>query len=309
MNRQRGVALLTALMVVALVAMLGAGMLTRMNIAMHRGGNLWLDQQALWYAVGVESWVGEILRRDRENNQIDTLEEPWAQPVDYLPIEGGAISGQVIDLQGRLNINNLAGGQAQQALDQFIRLIQLVGETDAVTARAVAQSTRDWIDADIQPTLPDGAEDDYYLGLSPAYRTANRPMTDVSELRSVRGMNAELFQRLAPYITALPTATAVNVNTAPAPVLASIAEGLDLAMATDLVEQREEAAWESVEAFLQNETLAGREISAENLSVASSYFMASGRVSVDRVSVSFASVLQRGDRGGTRVIRHQRNAL
>lgn len=306
---QRGVALLTALLVVALVAILGVGMLTRMNFALHRGGNFWLSQQALQYAVGVEAWVAEILRRDREDNKIDSLDEAWAQPANYLPIEAGVLSGGVSDLQGRFNLNNLAGAGAADALAQFARLIQIAAEADPVTAQAIAQAARDWVDADIRPTLPNGAEDSYYLGLDPAYRAANRPLTSVSGLRAVRGVDTALYAALAPHLSALPETTPINVNTATAPVLASLAEGLDLAIAKALIEKRKETPWDSVAAFLQEPELAGREIAAAGLSVASGYFLAAGQVSLGRVRLPFFSLLQRSDNGQTRIIRHSRNAL
>lgn len=297
------------MLIVAVVAIAGGTMLTRMNFAMHRSGNMWLDQKAWWYGVGVERWLGSILRRDRENSEIDTLEEAWAKDVDVLPIEGGGISGQVIDLQGRFNINNLAAANPEQAMEQFVRLIATVSDTDPVTARTLAQATRDWLDPDIRPTRPNGAEDNYYLGLSPGYRTANQRMASPSELRAVRGMNAQLYRALAPHITALPEPTAINVNTATPAILASLAEQLDLSAAKTLIEKRKEQPWESPQAFLQEDELAGlgNSIQAQNISVASSYFAASGTVSIARAQLDFHSVLVRDSNGSTRVLRHSRN--
>lgn len=309
MKRQRGVALLTAMLIVAIVAIAGSTMLTQMNFAMHRSGNIWLDEQAWWYGVGVERWLGTILRRDAQNSEIDTLNEAWARDVDVLPIEGGGISGRVIDLQGRFNVNNLAAANPERAIQQFSRLMRIVAETDPVTARTVAQSARDWIDADIQPTRPDGAEDNYYLGLNPAYRTGNQRMISASELRAVRGMNAELFRALEPYITALPEPTAINVNTATAPVLASLAEGIDLSTAKTLVEKRKEQPWENPREFLQEGALAGLgdTVQTQDISVSSRYFGASGTVTISRVQLNFHSVLVRGSNGSTRILRHSRN--
>lgn len=307
MRRQRGVALLTAVLVVALVTIIGTSMLTHMNLAAHRSGNLWLTGQGWWYAVGVEGWAGQILARDARDNQIDSLDEPWAQPVDYLPIEGGAIQGRMIDLQGRFNLNNLAGADADTAMQQFQRLVELTTEADVVTARRIAQGVRDWVDPDIQPTLPDGAEDDYYLGLQPAYRTGNQPMASPSELRTVREVEAPIYQALAPHVTALPAGTAINVNTATPAVLASLHEGLDLAATETLNERREAQPWTEVQQFLQENALAGLDVEAQGLSVASSYFLVSGRVTVDRAQLAFHSVLQRAADGDVRVMRHSRD--
>ena len=307
LRRERGVALLTAMLIVSLVAIIGAGMLSQMNLALHRSGNIWQSEQAWWYAVGIENWLGKLLRQDAEFTDIDSLDEAWAQPVDYLPLDGGALQGQVIDLQGRFNLNNLSGSDAEAAQEQLQRLVELVGDTDQVTARTIAASVRDWIDADINPTLPDGAEDDYYLGLSPAYRVANTQMSSASELRMVKGMTPALYAALAPYICALPEVTAINVNTAPAPVLATIAPELPPTTGESLVESRADEPWESVDAFLQDPALAGRQIDSGRLSVITNYFMATGQITVDRAQIQFFSVLERADNGAVRTVRHSTN--
>ncbi|WP_348767492.1 type II secretion system minor pseudopilin GspK [uncultured Salinisphaera sp.] len=308
-HNQGGVALLTAMLIVALVGIIGAGMLSQMNLALHRSGNIWQSEQAWWYAVGIENWLGKLLRQDAQNSDIDSLEEAWAQPVDYLPLDGGALQGRIIDLQGRFNLNNLNGSDTEAAQEQFQRLIELVADTDQVTARTIAAATRDWIDADINPTLPDGAEDDYYLGLTPAYRTANTLMASASasELRLVKGVTPAIYAALEPYITALPQVTPINVNTAPAPVLATIVPELPPNTGEALLKSRADEPWKSVDAFLQDPALAGLEIDANRLDVMTHYFLASGQITVDRAQVQFFSVLERGDNGAVRTVRHSTN--
>ena len=304
---QRGVALLTAMLIVALVAIIGASMLSQMNLALHRSGNIWQSEQAWWYAVGIENWLGKLLRQDAENSDIDSLDEAWAQPVDYLPLDGGALQGRLIDLQGRFNLNNLSGSDVDAAQEQFQRLIELVADTDQITARTIAASTRDWLDADINPTLPDGAEDDYYLGLNPAYRTANTLMASASELRLVKGVTPAIYAALQPYICALPQLTAINVNTAPAPILATLAPELPASTGEALVESRADEPWESIDAFLQDPALAGRDIDANRHDVVTHYFLATGQITVDRAQIQFFSVLERGDNGAVRTLRHSTN--
>src|SRR5699024_4523920 len=98
---------ITAMLIVALAAVIGARMLTQMNLALHRSGYIWQSEQAWWYAVGVENWLATLLRKDARHTKIDSLDELWAKPVEYLPLDIGALQGQVIDLQGRFNLNNL----------------------------------------------------------------------------------------------------------------------------------------------------------------------------------------------------------
>src|SRR5699024_5055995 len=85
-TQQRGIALITAMLIVALAAVIGAGLLTQMNLALHRSGYIWHSEQAWWYVIGIENWLGEMLQLDAEHTNIDSLEERWAQPVDYLPL-------------------------------------------------------------------------------------------------------------------------------------------------------------------------------------------------------------------------------
>lgn len=306
--RQRGVALLTAMLILAVVAVAGATMLTRMNFAVHRSGNIWLAQQAWWYAVGVEQWLATILERDAKQTKIDTLDDAWARDVGLLPIEGGAISGGVVDLQGRFNLNDLAAATNEQARKQFQRLLRLVSDIGPLKARTLTQSIHDWLDSNIRPTRPYGAEDVFYLGLTPPYRTANQLMASPSELRAVRGMTAELYHVLAPYITALPEPTAINVNTAPPVILASLSEAISIEAAKALVEKRQEEPWQSATEFLQEPELAGlgNTLRAENITVSSHYFGAHGTVSIGRVQLGFHSVLVRSENGETYVLRHSR---
>ena len=305
-GRQRGVALITALLMVALVTIIAAGLVTRMNVAAHRSGNLWQDEQAWWYVIGVENWIAQLLQLEAENSDIDALNEAWAQPVDYLPIEGGALQGRVVDLQARFNVNNLANANTA-TLEQFQRLIEIVTETDAVTAATIAQATKDWVDGDQEPTLPYGAEDGFYLGQNPAYRAANQAMANISELRLVSGITNEFYLALEPHVTALPSTTALNVNTATPANLAALAPGISPAAAQTLAEKRLETPWESVRDFAQEDSLAGMEIPEQGLSVATGYFQVNGLISVDRGVLRFSSVFARAGNGITRMISHNRN--
>lgn len=306
-TKQHGVALITAMLIVALAAVIGASLLTQMNLALHRSGYIWHSEQAWQYAIGIENWLGVILQRDAKQTDIDTLKEPWAQPVDYLPLEGGALAGQIIDLQSRFNLNNLAGEDPTQELQYFARLIQRVLDTDQITAQTIAASTRDWIDDDINPTGAYGAEDNYYLGLKPAYRTGNTKMVSSSEFKLLRGVTPEIYAKLAPYISTLPESTPININTAPAPVLGALAPQLDASAGEKLVAIREEQPWESVEEFLELGILAGRKVDADQLSVTTHYFLAAGRISVGKAQIDFYSKLLRADDRAIHVIAHSAN--
>ncbi|RJS91795.1 general secretion pathway protein GspK [Salinisphaera sp. Q1T1-3] len=296
------------MLIMALTAIITTRMIADMNLALQRSGNIWNAQQDWWYGIGIENWLGAKLREDALHTEIDSLNEQWAQPVDYLPIDGGSISGRIIDLQGRFNLNDLVLGDAEATMAYFKRLIVTVTDTDPVTAQTIAQSTRDWIDSDIQATRPYGAEDNYYLGLDPAYRTGNTLMTSPSELSAVRGVTPAIYRALLPYIATLPTQTAINVNTAPAPVLQALTENMPQNAGADLVDERAKRPWKTVDEFDQAGPMAGQQPEGINLDIRTHYFLVAGRITVGNSQTRFYSVLNRADNGAVHVVRHATDA-
>lgn len=298
-SSQRGVALITVLLIVALATTVAVAMTARQQYDIRRAGNLLHAEQAGLYLQGAEAWAAQVLRRDREEGEIDHLFEDWANVLPPIPIDGGQISGVIEDRQGRFNLNNLwrHGRVDDEALAQLRRLL-IVLSLDPALAEAIA----DWVDADINTRFPGGAEDDHYLGLTPAYRSANRPLQQLGELRLVHGIDREVFETLAPHLTALPTRTRINVNTATAEVLASLADELSLAAAVQLVADRGEDGYGDLGSFLQHPVLAGIELDDRHIGLASEYFVLRPSVQFGRLSVSWQSLLQRDEQGHTRVV-------
>ena len=170
---------------------------------------------------------------------------------------------------------------------------------------SLADALVDWIDADIDVRFPDGAEDEAYLLLPTPYRVANRPLADISELRLIKGYTAEVVDKLRPFITALPEPTRLNVNTASAEVLSTIADDLSKADGESLVEARGEEAFESVDSFLQDPTLNGKSVAEAWLSVTSQWFLMVSEANVGQGRARLASMIQRTE-AATLVVRRQR---
>lgn len=210
--RQRGVALITAVLLVALATVLATRIGSRGAIDQRRATALMMREQAYQIGLGAEAWAGEILREDAQKGQEDSLNEPWAMPLPALPVDGGTVEGQLEDLQGRFNLNNLVTPDGQPdlfALGHFQRLLEALQ-----LEPKWAQLLVDWIDPDTLRSFPDGAEDGEYLMAQPAYRAANTYLTSTSELLALPGFGSERFRVLAPYVTALPQGTRLNVCTA-----------------------------------------------------------------------------------------------
>jgi general secretion pathway protein K len=302
---QRGVALITALLVVALATMAAVAMATRQQLDIRRTGSLLHSEQAYTYVLGAESWAQVVLARDLRESQIDTLEEDWSTKPPVSFVEGGSVFGRIIDLQGRFNVNNLSGvdGPDSGAISRYRRLLRLLELDEALVDPLV-----DWIDADIEVRFPDGAEDEAYLLLDTPYRAANQPLSDISELRLVKGYTPEVIEKLRPHIVALPQATQINVNTASAEVLSLVAEDLTTADGESLVEARGEEGFQSVDSFTQDPILHGKEVDGGSLSVTSQWFLMVSEANIGDGRARLASLIQRSDRG-VLVVRRQREFI
>lgn len=308
-HRQTGVALLTALLVVALATVAAVAMTTRQQLDVRRTGNLLHSEQAWAYVLGAESWARVVLARDSKDNKVDNLAEDWATQVPASLVEGGSVVGRVVDMQGRFNVNSLVvnGVADAAAVDRYKRLLRTLDLDESL-----ADSLVDWLDKDINSRFPGGAEDETYQLLQPAYRTANRLMADISELRLVKGYDEKVMGKLlggvsgVPLVTALPEATAINVNTASAEVLTTLANGLSLSDGEAIIEARGDTGFEKVEDLLQLPVLAGQQQpDPQALTVQSQWFLLLGEANIGQGRVKLASLIQRASQT-TRVIRRQR---
>lgn len=308
-SRQRGVALITALLVVALAALIASGMLSTQNINIHRSGNLLLADQGWWYAIGAENWAGTVLKRDAEDNKYDDLSEPWSQALDFLPVEGGFLSGGLQDLQGRFNLNNLLGSDTEEATEQLEILLNAIEGVEPSEAPGLAQAILDWIDPDIEASFPDGAEDDFYLTADIPYRTPNQPMHSPSELLLLRDMTPEIYRALLPFVATLPPNTPINVNTAPVEVLATISTELTADNLTEILKARDQGPFETLDEFMVLDALAGININPDNITVSTNYFLVEAVAQIGNARTTLYSVLRRDSEGDVTVIRRSRNSL
>lgn len=301
-GRESGIALITAVLVVALAAIAAAAMLTATNIAIRRTANLQDSEKAGWYATGVESWAKSLLDRDRDENNIDALGDLWARPVDYLPTDEGFLRGVIIDQQGRYNLNNLGATQPdayQQQVEIFVRLFRVLEIGDETYARSLASRIRDWIDVDSDPTGFDGAEDSEYLGIDPPYRVANRPMTSVSELLAIKDLKPEVYLKLREAVCVLPQiGTLINVNTAPEAVLRALAVQPTPAVEVFLRTRGENPVKNPQELFDPPRSLYGaNDVRPELLTVRSRFFQLRAEAFVGSGRVALYSSLYRPDQG------------
>lgn len=234
--QERGAALLTVLLLVAVMAVVAATALERLALATRMTGNGGaVDQGRAFAQAGTEIArlrIGDLVAG---NPGRITLAGGWLDAPQSIPVPGGLATARVSDGGNCFNLNSLVAGESAAALTvrpvavaQFQALMQALG-IGARQAQGVAAATADWIDSDAVPQ-PGGAEDETYLRAQRPYRAANGPMADASEMRAVNPVTPAIYARLRPWVCALPThdLSPINVNTllpAQAPLFAMLLPG------------------------------------------------------------------------------------
>ena len=301
-SSQRGIALLTILVMVALATILAATIAKRQTNTSENTGYLMRQDQSLLYAKSAEAFFSELLIQDSDNGgNIDHLQENWAKPMPAFPVEDGFISGRLLDESGKFNLNNLLkadGSVDDSARRWFEKLLQRVG-----LPAELSQAVIDWQDADDETTGAMGAESNYYQGLDPSYLASNTRFHQVEELKLVRGFEGKNYDLIAPYVTALPEATKINMNTAAPLLLASIDPKLDVkTLEQELkAKQAELTYFNSVEDLWKLNAFSGIEPqnktdAAAWLDSKSNYFTAQIEVVLSERKRQFSSAMMRKDK-------------
>lgn len=289
---KEGIVIIMALFIVAIVAAMAYAMMGRLSRDTQQTTMLVRNVEAENYAHGSVAWAMDTLRNDVDHKKPDKL-------VDAIPIKspkqdvnGYLISSTIYDLQSRFNLNNLTDKKAQL---QFMRLIKLVNPNLSQEKVAdIVKATIDWI----TPAAQQSEFAKYYLSLPQPYRAANRPMTNASELRLVKGVTPAIYQTLRPYIVALPTATKINLQTATAPVLASLSDKVSLQDALAIMQLRSDKPLNlNPESYGLDVLKTGR-FPMDDIVTESQYFLVETNVTMDDDTILIYTLLSRDAKNG-----------
>lgn len=285
-----------ALFIVAIVATMSYVMLARLYRDTQRTSLILRDTQAEYYAQGSLAWAMDQLRNDWE------LQKP-NQVIDALPMQspvkeenGYKITSTIYDMQARFNVNNLTTVGAQA---DFKRLMQLVAPTlPAEKSQAIVLAITDWI----SPQSSQSSLDKYYMELPQPYRPAHKPMLSVDELRLVKGMTPALFNALRPYLVALPPPTALNVQTAPAPLFVTLGPTLVLETGLALVELRSKHPFVSPATFQNLDIIKNHPVTSDKFTTTSGYFLVQTEVAIEKQKVVLYTLLERAGKDKKAVV-------
>ncbi len=279
-KKQRGVALLAAMILVLAVTMILSNIFYRHQIEVSQAMASLHSDQALLIALSGEGWAMELLAEDPtggQPNQSDHYGEIWAQALPLLPVEGGTLTGCISDLQSKINVNNFRfyGSQGQGSkrslqadLNQLENMnivktwLNLLNLFEIPTSPARAATIIDWVDGDSAVTSSWGAEQPDYESFEPPRMVLNDEISDASELADIAGYNVQEAQMLLPWISALPVtgpqtsgpmvSTPININTASSELLLALGGSFGQRFVDAVVEGRPFSDIDTFEDHVEN---------------------------------------------------------
>ncbi len=308
---QKGVALITVMLIVALIAILATQMTARLQLQMQRTTNVGSNQQAYWYAMGAEAFAKGILRKSFEDSEeVTNLEQIWAQGENTFPVDFGEITGEITDLHSCFNLNalrtdnndennqNTKKSAARKGFEELLIALNIEGVGN-FEAESMADALTDWLDADGSISSAGGAEDNDYAAKEFPYLAANNYLASIGELRVIEHFSVAVINKLKDYACVLPNTNLnkVNVNTIAQDRVEILVGMLGISQndASQVLSSREDDGFENIDDFFALKELSKAEISAEQkeqFTVKSEYFKLKTTASFNNSYFAMNSVIQ-----------------
>ncbi len=314
-HQQKGVALITVMLIVALCAVIASQMTARLQMQMQRSANIAFNQQAYWYAMGAEAFTKRVLITAFEkDDKVTHLGQIWAQGETTYPVDFGTISGEITDLQSCLNLNALrakpesttgAGGRssnqkapARLALVALLMNLHIEGVSQ-FEADSMADALTDWLDEDSGISSNGGAEDNDYASREFPYLAANHYLASVNELRVVEHFTPVIIDAIKPYVCVIPESHQhkININTFKSDQAELLQALLDSTLdeAQEILSAREEEGFASIDDFYglpEVTKLRNFEDKKEQFVVDSEYFKLKASASFNDSYFAMSSVMK-----------------
>ncbi|MCH1930468.1 type II secretion system minor pseudopilin GspK [Shewanella sp. A25] len=321
-SKQRGVALIVVMLIVALVVIIATNITSRNQLSMRRTLNLAQYDQAYWYSISAEELAKKILKQDLDDSEGRVhRQQYWAMSDVIFPAEYGEIGGKITDMRSCFNLNALAvttkeleNGQPKLPLaaKQYKALLMGLG-LDDFNADHLTQTLKDYLDEDTVAS-PYGAEDAEYEARNVPYRAANTLMNHRSELRAVIGYTQEIYLKLLPYICVIPgnDRQLLNINTIEkeqAALLAAMADNqISTGEAESIINQRPGDGYAKIDDFMDSSSMGSIKWEGamkSSLVVDSEYFLLASGAKVDNAIFRMESVLKKSSGNKMEVLTRQ----
>lgn len=309
--RERGVAVITALLLTTLAVTIVASLFWQQQVQVRSIENQRLQLQKEWILRGALDWARLILREDAKYSATDTLDEPWAVPLSDTRLnqyveEGQAdadaadasLSGGIVDAQSRYNLTNLAPNgvinPAEVAVfERLLTALRLDPALAKATADMIAASSTRAAGSALTSGSTTAGTTGGATGPVVSGTPTSLPLTQVDDLLAVPGFSPQAVDSLRDFVIFLPRVTPVNVNTAPAEVLAARIASMSTGDAAVLIAARKSAAFRDLTDLAQR--MPGKSVSASSaeLSVATSFFLVNGNVKMRRAGLQVQALVER----------------
>jgi len=324
LRRQRGVAVVTALLLTTLAISIVASLFWQQQVQVRSMENQRLQLQTQWILRGALDWSSVVLRQSNYTGDYTSLDQIWATPlaetrldqfIERERIEGenfeASLSGNIIDATSRYNLTNLAKDgmvvpEQQLIFNRLLTNLRIDGRLAERAAKLIAAGQP-------PPFVPEGEGQQNPQPQPTAARPSEiagtpMPLLRVDDLMSLQGFTPEVMQKLRPFVIVLPEPTPVNVNTAPPEVLAAVLPEYSLSEANVLVERRKRTPWRDIEQF-KSELKTTNGLFEGSIDKQSKYFLVQSRIRLDRAALNAESLINRTGiiGGGTKVVWTRQN--
>lgn len=338
MKKQKGVALIIALVMVAMAVTISTAIMFRLELDIKKTSNVLIADRAYSLALMGEHFAISILETDaRKFGNIDARDanHPWlSQEVSFPVDEFSSVTGSMQDMNSKFNINNLVtdyGEVHEGYINALKHLFELAGVPPADTE--VVDAIADWIDSDDvnRPNSTGSAEDYDYANEETPYKTADQPITSLSELKLIKGMTPEILEKVAPYLTVIPKpikpvsqkpkdkngkplppgpGTLINVNLADPIVLAAFYPKLQISAIESAVSNRDKKPFTGADGFTGQSSIKNEKPLVENaFDVKSSYFIVNIVGTFDTRAAKLNSMIHRDKNNKMKIIGRSRGEL
>ena len=313
-HKHSGLALLTVMMVLVIASLLAFTLTERLQRQVSLSSGLENRDQAWWYHLSAEQQALKALDQAfKDDKSVVHIGQIWAKVGQSFALDQGVLSGTIYDRQSCFNLNSLTNYSAEKEnTKRPVQVLKALLENYQIDNLSIADGVRDWVHPDTQTLTQEGADDNDYLALPVSYLAGNTLMRDESELRAVFGVSPGVAKKLLPVVCAIPeTEFQMNVNTLPVEypelLAALFLNRLSIAQAEDILQNRPQKGWRTVDQFLAEELLSNtqKDDLKPFLTVNSHYFELDSRVQVGAMNSRMRSLLVRDGNDALSVVRRR----